>query len=421
MSKEALLAAIDADKASHTAFLQAFIKARSPNPPGDTREAVYVIQKYLEAHGIQAEIVAPKEDMPNIVSDFVGGRGTGPHLVMNGHVDVFPVAEDEKWTKDPWSGDNDGMRIHGRGAIDMKAGTAASVISYAYLNARSRQLSGTLALTIVSDEETGGKWGSRYLLENSGSRWRGDCMINAEPGGLQSIRFGEKGTLRLTFEITTRGAHGAYLNLDEGANRIAARLIVRLLEVEKLDPEAMPASLRTHLKLPEVRKTIDEIMGPGACDMMMRPTVNIGTLHGGVKVNMIPSRCHMEADIRLPIGMTAEQVMKHVHELLTEFPQATVAVQEAASNPPNYCAEAHEMVTIMQRNAKRVTGHNPVAVPGLGATDCKFWRYRKVPAYVFGVSPAGMAAMNESVLIEEFIAVIKTHVLSAWDYLGGPP
>jgi len=30
-----------------------------------------------------------------------------------------------------------------------------------------------------------------------------------------------------------------------------------------------------------------------------------------------------------------------------------------------------------------------------------------------------MAAPDESVLIDEFIAVVKTHALSAWDYLGG--
>ncbi len=140
----------------------------------------------------------------------------------------------------------------------------------------------------------------------------------------------------------------------------------------------------------------------------------------GVKVNIIPCECRMEIDIRLPIGMTASQIMKHIHKILEDFPQATVSVQEAASNPPNYCSENHSMVGIMQRNAERVAGRLPLAISGLGATDCKFWRYIGVSAYVFGVSPAGMAVADESVSIDEFIDVIKTHALSAWEYLGGP-
>ena len=42
-----------------------------------------------------------------------------------------------------------------------------------------------------------------------------------------------------------------------------------------------------------------------------------------------------------------------------------------------------------------------------------------MPAYVFGVSPESMAAMDESVSVDEFIAVVKTHALAPWEYLGG--
>jgi len=88
----------------------------------------------------------------------------------------------------------------------MKAGTAALVIAYSFLYRYRHLLSGSLALCAVSDEETGGKWGSKYLLELD-EGWKSDCMINAEPGGLGTIRFAEKGTLRLGFETRTEGAH----------------------------------------------------------------------------------------------------------------------------------------------------------------------------------------------------------------------
>ena len=47
-------------------------------------------------------------------------------------------------------------QIHGRGVVDMKCGTAASVWTYIYLHRLRDRIAGRLALTCVSDEETGG-------------------------------------------------------------------------------------------------------------------------------------------------------------------------------------------------------------------------------------------------------------------------
>jgi len=305
----------------------------------------------------------------------------------------------------------------------MKAGTAASVIAFGYLHRYRKHLKGSLALTVVSDEETGGRWGSRFLLDDGGSEspWRGDCMINAEPGGLESIRFGEKGTLRITFKVTTLGVHGAYTHLSEGANNIAIRFVTALRSVEEIEPVSLPPEMRKHLQQPDVRATVDQIMGKGASDNILRPTLNIGTFHGGLKVNMIPDRCAVEADIRLPIGLTKEVVLEHIRQILTEFPEIEMQVQEAASNPSSYCAHDHPLVEAIADNAELVTGQKPLPIASLGATDCKFWRYLGIPAYVYGISPVGMASKDERVLIDEFLAVVKTHALAVWDYLGGAP
>ncbi|KIX10214.1 uncharacterized protein Z518_01295 [Rhinocladiella mackenziei CBS 650.93] len=453
MDKEGFLELITADRDAHIALLQNFVQAPSPNPPGDTAEAAKVLIDYLAEQGVEVEIIAPQGDeRPNLVAEFTcgddGGRGgsepithnnggeeergedDGPRVIMNGHIDVFPVdrVQSHKWSHGgPWSGYNDGTHIYGRGGVDMKAGTTASVIAFAYLH-RIRHLlkrtGSSVALTVVSDEETGGKFGSRYLLEQDPrkGRWKGTVMINAEPGGLQSIRFGEKGTLRVTFTITTSGAHGAYTHLTEGANRVAARLITRLLSIEGMEPDLDP-EIRKRMALPEVRAVVDEIMGIGAAKHVLKPTVNIGTVHGGVKVNMIPDRCVLEADIRLPIGLTRDPVLAHIDEILASEFHGTVSyqVQEAASNPPSHCDPAHAMVSALAEAAARVTHSKPpLAIPSLGATDAKFWRYHGVPAYVFGVSPETMAAgVDERVSVEEFLAVVRTHALAVWEYLGG--
>lgn len=416
MSRAELQAAIDRDRDELVEFLQRLVRAPSPNPPGDTREAAGIVSTYLAGKGIASAVVAPDELMPNIVSEFDGG-GSGERLVMNGHLDVFPVGDAAGWDRDPWSGDLEGGCVHGRGTTDMKAGTAASIIAYSYLHKYRSQLRGSVGLTAVSDEETGGRYGSRWLLEND-TRWQGDCMINAEPGSLHTIRFAEKGTLRITFIVRTAGAHGAYTHRTESATRIAAALIDRLAAVEAMVPD-LPADLAAHMERSDVRNAIDAAMGHGAADIATKPTLNIGVVQAGLKVNMIPDHCRVEADIRLPMGLTAEQVLALVAGILQDFPQVHMSVQEAASNPAAYCQHDHRMVGLLASNAESITGIRPIAVPSLGATDCKFWRYRKTPAYVFGPAPGRMAMTNECVPVDEFITVIKTHTLAAWDYLGG--
>jgi acetylornithine deacetylase/succinyl-diaminopimelate desuccinylase-like protein len=95
--------------------------------------------------------------------------------------------------------------VHGSGGVDMKAGTAASIIAFTYVSKFRSRVFGDCTLEVVSDEETGGRFGTRYLIEGHDRRgeWKGHCVLNAEPSGLDSIRFAEKGTLRMTLNIAT--------------------------------------------------------------------------------------------------------------------------------------------------------------------------------------------------------------------------
>ena len=118
--------------------------------------------------------------MPNIVGSFEGAT-PGHHLVLNGHMDVFPADEaNERWTHGPWSGAIAEGKIYGRGVADMKAGTSASIFTYRYLHRLRERLAGRLTLTAVSDEETFGPWGARYLMEHH-PEVHGDCLLNGEP------------------------------------------------------------------------------------------------------------------------------------------------------------------------------------------------------------------------------------------------
>ena len=411
-----VLEEIERDRDNIVSLLSRFIAAPSPNPPGDTAEATKVLTDYLEGAGVPFRIVTA-QDLPNIVGGF-DGASAGPHLVLNGHIDVFPVTPDEAWTHPPFSGAVADGNVWGRGATDMKAGTIASVITYATLFRHKDALGGRLTLTAVSDEETGGRWGALYLLNELGDEVHGDAVLNGEPGGLDTVRFCEKGTLRLTFLIRAKGAHGAYPNKSDNPNRIAGKLMDRLDGLTALTPDT-PAAMSDILARPEVRERIDATMGAGTADIVDRVTVNYGVVQGGIKVNIIPSLCRMEVDIRLPIGLTRDTVLEKIAEILEDFPMVTLEVQEAASNASTYSEPDHPLLKLVQKNAAALGRPGVMPIPSLGASDCKHFRRKGVPSFIYGVSAGNMGRADECVPIDDFMHVVKTHALTAVDYLTG--
>ena len=113
--REQLLRWIEEDRDELVEFLRGFVRAKSPNPPGNTLVVADYIKKYLEKQGLAYRIIDPHPEMPNIVASFDGGAA-GKHLVLNGHIDVFPVADDGLgWKRDPWGGELIDGKIYGRG------------------------------------------------------------------------------------------------------------------------------------------------------------------------------------------------------------------------------------------------------------------------------------------------------------------
>jgi succinyl-diaminopimelate desuccinylase len=163
--KQTLLDWIERDRERLIGFLSGFVQAASPNPPGDSLAAAAHVRALLEEEKLLYRVISPHPQMPNLVASFEG-KGPGKHLVLNGHIDVFPAGDPANWTHGPWSGDVADGYIWGRGAADMKCGTTASIFTYAYLHRLRDRLKGRLTLTVVSDEETFGPWGTRYLMEN---------------------------------------------------------------------------------------------------------------------------------------------------------------------------------------------------------------------------------------------------------------
>ena len=148
-----LLHWLDSERDRQLDFLQQFARIDTANPPGDTRQAADVFRAFLDREGIAHRTEAPQATMPNLISSFAG-KGEGRHLVLNGHLDVFPIGDRSVWKHDPLSGnivdDGSGARVYGRGTVDMKCGTTALLFVHSYLHRLKDELPGKVTLFVTT-------------------------------------------------------------------------------------------------------------------------------------------------------------------------------------------------------------------------------------------------------------------------------
>lgn len=391
-------------------LIQKMVRIPSENPPGDTTQLYAFVSDYLEKRGLDHETVAPQAHMPNLVATYEGGE-PGKHLVLNGHLDIFPAGDPAFWSDDPFSGALKDNKLFGRGVSDMKVGTAASILTYVFLSEVRDALKGKLTLTATSDEETGGKWGAEYLVNNRPDVL-GDCLLNGEPSTPGTLRFGEKGPTWLTMKVNTHGGHSAYAHQSSNAIIETAAIIGKLQKLTKL-PVNMPPEVEAQVEA--ARAALDQGLGAGATETLKGVTVGVGVIGGGVKVNVIAAECVAEVDLRAPVGVTSKQLLEAFDEVLSEHPGATYTIDQ--STDPSWSDPEHPMVSVIQQNALAVRGISPVPGIGIGATDCRLWRAKGVPAYVYGPTPYNMGAPDEYVTLDDLFGTVHVHVLSAFDYL----
>src|SRR6185503_100953 len=96
-------------------------KRPSENPPGDVRAATLYLAGWLRERTLVPRLIEtnPAEGLLNFVVE-AEGAGPGPHVILNGHTDTFPVGDRALWSADPFSGAVADGTIHGRGVADMK-------------------------------------------------------------------------------------------------------------------------------------------------------------------------------------------------------------------------------------------------------------------------------------------------------------
>src|SRR5687768_12807038 len=134
-------------------LLRRLVRFETVNPPGAERECVGWVEGLLRDAGIETRIVAKDPDRPNLVAR-LPGRGSSPPLLLQGHVDVVPVAGQD-WTHPPFGAEEADGFLWGRGTLDMKGGVAMMVAALLRAQSEGVQPPGDVLLCVLSDEEAG--------------------------------------------------------------------------------------------------------------------------------------------------------------------------------------------------------------------------------------------------------------------------
>lgn len=252
-----------------------------------------------------------------------------PGVVLSGHMDVVPVVG-QPWTSDPFTLTQRGDNLHGRGACDMKAFLAAIV--YALPKLPLKHLKHELVFAFTHDEETGCN-GSRLLVDRLLSEGRAlptSCLIG-EPTSLGIFRMHPG---HVVVRVTCRGqaAHSSKPDLGRSAILLAGRVLGALEQLAS-DWRARAANA-----------------DPVLAALLERPFVvlNVGTIHGGNAINIVPDRCVIDVGFRPLPGMIVEDLVRELTERVSAIHSRDVEVDLQRVTPAMLTPEGTALEGILR-------------------------------------------------------------------------
>jgi succinyl-diaminopimelate desuccinylase len=399
---------IDAQQDELIRLCQDLVRIPSPNPPGDTTGVARYIKDRLNRSGIPFQEHLPRPENPILVSTLGSGS---PRLVLNGHLDVFPVPDPGAWSGDPYSGALQAGQLCGRGASDMKAGVAAALGVFLLFARGGVHLDGSLVLTLVSDEENGGRWGTQWLLERF-PELRGDACLIGEPTGWQTPAVGEKSPLWIKIRTHSPARHGAYSDGRDAVWQLA-RLVLAIQELH----EAAYAVQGPIAPLAAELARRERESGSGNEWWLVQPSVNFGCIQGGVKVNVAPASAELFLDVRVPFGTSASHIIGELRRRIAgSGVEADMEIVLGEDENPNYSSLESPFWDSLRRAVIATSGQEPRPRLTPYLSDGRLYRKYGVETVLCGPQDYGMGAENEHIVVADYLNVVRIFAHTAANF-----
>jgi acetylornithine deacetylase/succinyl-diaminopimelate desuccinylase-like protein len=420
-------------------WLAEYIQIDTTNPPGNEVAAARYLAQLLEREGIPAELVEPSPGRANLIAR-LPGKVPGGALMLMHHMDVVPASADE-WSVAPFSGAIHGGNVWGRGSIDNKGGGVAELLALVMFKRLGLVPERELVLVALADEESGSRWGSRWLVEQRKELFEDVEFVLNEGGGvltlpsgqvLYSVEIAQKAPLWL--RVTARGKSGHGGAPSPGAAttvliRALARLEAHTFPIE-VSPEvaavfaaraagkpeadrARYANLKASLAEPQFRERFLKDPHDAA---LVRNTVAVTMLSGSPKENVISERATAVLDVRLLPGQDPAVVTRELGSVLGEpglelEPLLSWQAHRSPRDTPLFLA--------IERLARQRHPGAPVASNVIGGfTDCNAVRalgktcYGFLPLQIAMADIGSIHGKNEHISIDALgQAVLDLHAL----------
>lgn len=321
-------------------ILQNLIRFNTTNPPGNEAACIQYIAELLRAVGLEPEIYTLEEPRQNLVCR-LAGRGEAPPLMLYGHVDVVTTAG-QAWQYDPFSGIVEDGHIWGRGALDMKGELTMFLVALMRMKAEGFAPAGDVLFVALSDEENGGIFGAKYLIEMHADLFDGVRFALGEMGAFSQYLAGKRfypiqvsEKQLCTMELTIRGASGHGASIIPGNAMEELGKVLEIISSKRLPVHITPVVRETFIKISEslpfplglvirlllVPALTDLLLGMlGAEGLLFAPlfhnTVNPTIVSGGEKDNVVPEEVKMQLDGRLLPGFTASDMVRELGNML---------------------------------------------------------------------------------------------------------
>ncbi|AYC42491.1 putative succinyl-diaminopimelate desuccinylase [Streptomyces griseorubiginosus] len=291
--------------------------------PGERKAAEWVAEKLAEV-GLDPQIYESHPGRASTVARIAGEDPSRPALLIHGHLDVVP-ANAQDWTHDPFSGEVADGCVWGRGAVDMKDMDAMTLAVVRDRLRSGRRPPRDIVLAFLADEEAGGTFGARHLVDHHPDLFEGVTEAISEVGGfsftvneqrrLYLIQTAEKGMHWMKLTVAGTAGHGSMIHRDNAITELSeavARLgrykfPVRVTKTTRAFLDELGDALGTELDPEDMEGTLARLGGIAKLiGATLSNTANPTQLGAGYKVNVIPGEATAHVDGRFLPGFEEE-------------------------------------------------------------------------------------------------------------------
>lgn len=333
---------------------------------------------------------------PNVTA-VLKGTGGGKSIILNGHIDVVPVGDEQNWKHDPFSGHIETGKLYGRGSTDMKGGTVALLMAIESLVATGIRLKGDVIFQSVIEEESGGAGTLSAVVKG----YRADGAIIPEPTNMK-IFPKQQGSMWFRITVKGKAAHGG--TRYEGVNAIEKSMLV--LE-----------------KLQQLEKERNQKINDPLYDKIPIPIpINIGKIESGQWPSSVPDQAVIEGRMGVAPEETMESAQKEMEACLYVLNKQDKWFEE---NPleiewfgarwlPGSIENEHPLQMVLSESFIKVKNKPPVIEASPWGTDGGILSTAgNIPVVVFGPGITETAHdANEHIELEEMYAASEIVALT---------